>query len=352
VAIGGGWGRERLRPLPLSPSRKGRGDNMWTAVVVSVSLAFIASDAYAAELPHRIVSLNLCTDYLLWRLADRDQIASLSYLSADRNESLIAGEIKGVPLNYGRAEEVRLIDPDLVLAGTYGARFAVELLKSRGYKVVEIKPADGVDDIAPEIEAAGAAIGQPARAQALAADVRKRLASLRASIPSRKVTAIVFQPRGFAAGVPSLANDVLTLAGARNLAAEAGLKSWAPLGVEGLLELDPELVVLDSSPHAPPSISSEILDHRALRYFFKQRRILRVDGNLWSCGAPETLDAADQVRAAVAEESASLNSPSRARCSAQQCSADAGSSRGAQDPGSTKQHSVLRRVRDDGDTSW
>ncbi|MFZ1991305.1 MAG: ABC transporter substrate-binding protein [Alphaproteobacteria bacterium] len=270
----------------------------------------VSSGVSAEERPHRIVSVNLCTDYLLWRLADRGQIASLSYLAADPSESLIAGEIKGMPLNYGRAEEVRLINPDLVLAGTYGARFAVALLKSRGYKVVEIAPANGVDDIAPEIEAVGAAIGQEARARSMASAVRARLQSLRARIPARKTTAIVFQPRGFAAGAPSLANDVLTLAGARNLAAEAGFKSWAPIGVEGLLELDPELVVLDSPPNAPPSISSEILDHRALRYFFKQRHILRIDGNLWSCGAPETLNAVDQVRAAIAKSSgASLDPP-------------------------------------------
>jgi len=277
----------------------------------------MSSGVSAEERPHRIASLNLCTDYLLWRLADRDQIASLSYLSADPNESLIASEIKGVPLNYGRAEEVRLIDPDLVLAGTYGARFAVELLKSRGYKVVEIKPAGSVDDIAPEIEAVGDAIGQEARAKQMAAEVRARLSALRVSVPSNKVTAIVFQPRGFAAGPPSLADDVLALAGARNLAAQAGFKSWAPLGVEGLLELDPQLLVLDSPPSAPASISSEILEHRALRYFFKERRTLRIDGNLWSCGTPQTLDAVDQIRNAIGAQSAQKSSPDNPRMTAE-----------------------------------
>ncbi len=274
----------------------------------------------AAQPPHRIVSLNLCTDYLLWRLADRDQIASLSYLSADPSESLISNEIKGIRLNYGRAEEVRLMNPDLVLAGTYGARFAVALLKTRGLKVIEIAPANGVDDIAPQIEAVGQAIGQAARADAMAARFGKRLSALRASIPSHKVTAIVFQPRGFAAGTPSLANDVLTLSGARNLAAAAGFKSWAPMGVEGLLELDPELVVLDSPANAPPSISGEILHHRALRYFFKHRRILRIDGNLWSCGVPETLDAVDQIRAAIGTRAAETSSFDRLRMTGERAS--------------------------------
>lgn len=273
--------------------------SLLAVIALVLMLAGRPANAIAAERPHRIVSLNLCTDDLLWRLADRGQIASLSFLSADPSESLIASQIKGVALNYGRAEEVRLLEPDLVLAGTYGARFAVELLKSRGYRVIELPPADRLGDIAEQIETIGKAIGQSARAEAMAADVRDRLAELERTRPSTNVTAIVFQPRGYAAGAPSLADDVLTLAGARNLAAEAGFKSWVPLGVEGLLELDPQLVVIDSSSRAAPSIAQGILSHPALRYFRARHRMIRVDSNLWACGTPRTLDAVDQVRAAI-----------------------------------------------------
>ena len=281
---------------------------MCAALFAVALFATTGGHAAAAERPHRIVSLNLCTDDLVWRLADRDQIASLSFLSADKGLSLIADQIAGVSINYGRAEEVRLLDPDLVLAGTYGAQFAIAILKSRGYKVVEVPPAMGLADIAPDIELVGAAIGQPARAAAMAARVRSRIAELAATRPRAGVTAIVFQPRGFAAGAPSLASDVLTLAGARNLAAEAGFKDWVPLGVEGLLELDPELVVIDAAPNVSPSISGEVLKHRALRHFSEHHRLIRVDSNLWGCGTEETLKAVDEIRAALQAQSSGAQS--------------------------------------------
>ncbi len=109
----------------------------------------------AAARPARIVSLNLCTDILLYELADRSQIASLSFLAADPNLSIIAGKLGDIPINYGRAEEVRLLDPDLVLAGDFGAQFAVSILKEHGYHVVQLAAAMRAADIVPAIETIG-----------------------------------------------------------------------------------------------------------------------------------------------------------------------------------------------------
>jgi iron complex transport system substrate-binding protein len=264
------------------------------------ALAFgAAANAFAAERPHRIVSLNLCTDDLLWRLADRDQIASLSYLSADPTLSVIAGKIKGVPLNYGRAEEIRLMNPDLILAGTYGARFAVELLRSRGFKVVEIPPAGRLSDIAPDILKVGNAIGQGTRAKEMAATVRARIAKLAATKPKHAVTGVVFEARGYAAGAPSLANDVITLAGVRNLVAGMGAGGDVALGVEGLIDLSPEVVIIDKDAQAGPSIAQSILNHPALHEFRAHHRLIQVPGKLWGCATPATLDAVTRIRKAV-----------------------------------------------------
>lgn len=273
-----------------------------------------AVNALAAERPHRIVSLNLCTDELLWRLADRDQIASLSYLSADPTLSTIAGQIKGVTLNYGRAGEIRLENPDLILAGTYGARFAVSLLRSRGFKVVEIPPANSLDDIVPDILKVGDAIGQGARAKRMASDVRARIAELTATKPKRRVTGVVFEARGYAAGAPSLANDVITLAGVRNLVAGMGSGSDVALGVEGLIELNPQVVVIDKDAQAGPSIAQSILNHPALHEFRAHHRLIQVPGKLWGCATPATLDAVTRIRKAVEtiedqNASASFSSP-------------------------------------------
>lgn len=262
-------------------------------------LAVVCGGADAA--PPRVVSINLCTDILLLKLADRAQIASVSFLAADASGSVVAGRLAGIPINYGRAEEVRLLNPDLVLAGTYGARFAVQILKEHGYKVVEVPPAMSLAEIAPAIEAVGAAIGQGRRATAMADGVRERIAELSRTNARRRPSAIVFQPRGFAAGRPSLADDALTLAGATNRAADTGFADWVPLGVEGLLNLNPDLVVIDDTEGAPPALAKGILAHRALRVFGDGGRLVHASSKLWSCGIPETLDAVADLRAKFAD---------------------------------------------------
>jgi iron complex transport system substrate-binding protein len=248
----------------------------------------------------RIVSMNLCTDILLYELADRAQIASLSFLAADPGLSVIADRVAGIPLNYGRAEEVRLLNPDLVLAGTYGAQFAVALLKEHGYRVVEVPPAQSLAEIAPTIEIVADAIGQTERGARLASEVRQRLAQLAETLPARHPSAIVFQPRGFAAGRPSLADDVLRLAGATNRAADTGFGDWVPLGVEGLLNLNPDIVVLDVTQGAGPALAEGVMSHRALGVFGAPGRIVRIESSLWSCAVPETLRAIDTLRDAFA----------------------------------------------------
>lgn len=270
--------------------------------ILTLILLAVGVCGAAAAAPSRIVSINLCTDILLVELADREQIASVSFLAAERGGSVVADRLGGIPLNYGRAEEVRLLDPDLVLAGTFGARFAVQILKEHGYKVVEVPPAMSLAEIAPAIEAVGAQIGQEARAMAMAARVRARIAELQRSRPAgARPSVIVFQPRGFAAGRPSLADDVLTLAGATNRAADTGFADWVPLGVEGLLGLDPDLVIVDDTGDAPPAMAKGILAHRALRVFAGQGRLLHASSRLWSCGIPETLDAAASLRTSFDE---------------------------------------------------
>lgn len=272
---------------------------MFRLLVAALMALSTAPPASAA--PSRIVSLNLCTDILLFKLADRPQIASLSFLAADRSLSVIADQVKGIPLNYGRVEEVRLIDPDLVLAGEYGARFAVSVLKQHGYKVVQIPAVTSLDQVAPAIERLGEVIGRSETARGLASDVRNRLARLAQSRQQPRLSAVIFQPRGFAAGRPTLADDVLTLAGARNRAADTGFADWVPLGVEGLLNLDPDIAVIDSDEERAPALSYGVFRHRALRVFDHPHRMVRIPTKLWTCGIPETVDAAEQLRLAFAQ---------------------------------------------------
>ena len=57
--------------------------------------------AIAEEMPQRIVSIHLCADQFTLALANRAQIASLSYLATDESRSYMANAAKGIQLNKG-----------------------------------------------------------------------------------------------------------------------------------------------------------------------------------------------------------------------------------------------------------
>jgi iron complex transport system substrate-binding protein len=60
----------------------------------------------AAAVPRRIVSLNLCADELVSRLADRASVASVTWLSRDPTSSNVSDLAAQVPINHGLAEEI------------------------------------------------------------------------------------------------------------------------------------------------------------------------------------------------------------------------------------------------------
>ena len=123
-------------------------------------LAF-AAPAAAQQAPARVVSMNLCTDQMAMLLAAPGQLISVSSLARDRQSSAMADEAMRYPVNHGLAEEIWLLKPDLVIAGTFTARASVEMLKRLGVPVLTVPPAYGLADIAERLRLVGDAIGQP-----------------------------------------------------------------------------------------------------------------------------------------------------------------------------------------------
>ena len=125
-------------------------------------LAMPGSAASAAALP-RLVSMNVCTDQLLLRLADPEQILGLSRFSRD-GWQLQAGDISRYPVLSGGAEDVLLIRPDIVVASAFDKRSTRELLKAKGLRLVELAVPRTLDEARQQIREAGDITGHPDRA--------------------------------------------------------------------------------------------------------------------------------------------------------------------------------------------
>ena len=126
---------------------------------------------------------------------------------------MLADRARGFPLNYGAAEEILVHDPDVVLGGRYTNSFTRALLEKLGYAVVTLVPANSLDEIAGNLRAVAAAIGQTARGERRIAAMYARAQSIRAASIGRRVPAIVVRPGGYTVGAGSLADELMALAG-------------------------------------------------------------------------------------------------------------------------------------------
>lgn len=168
---------------------------MRAAPFLSVLLSLGLAGAAMAEgaRPARVVSINLCTDQLAMMLAapaagdQPAQLISVSDLASDPLGSSMAVEAAAYIANRaGGAEQVFLLHPDLVLAGTYTARATVSLLRDLGIPVVEVSPVTSLAGVSQQIREVaqalhrvlgGRGVGFASLRQGLAALTRRQRSS-------------------------------------------------------------------------------------------------------------------------------------------------------------------------------
>jgi iron complex transport system substrate-binding protein len=271
------------------------------AVRALAAAAFVVVASTASAAPPAIASINLCSDQLVLALADAEQIRTVSWLSADPEESLFSATAKRYPLNYGTAEELLRFAPDVVIAGAYTNGFTRALLTRLGYRVVELAPETTVAEIEANVRRVAEAVGHPERGERLVASIRVEAHTIDAHRPARAPATVVVRPGGFTVGRHSLADELLTLAGMRNVAAEQGLDRWGSLSMEALLRSAPELIVLTGYRLAQPSLANLVLEHPALARLRAERRTATVPAAYWACGLPQSLESAVLLQRAAAE---------------------------------------------------
>lgn len=245
--------------------------------------------------PERIVSMNLCTDQLVMLLADRERIASVSYLAADPHASALAGDVAGVRINHGLAEEILPMKPDLVLAGAFTTRPTVFLLRRLGYLVVELPVAANLDDIRSNIRAVARAIGEPRRGEALIAAFDGKLPPQHPNSGPRP-RAVLYWANGYTSGKDTLANAAVEAAGFRTLGSELGITGTSQLPLETLLAADPDVLIVGRERDGP-ALANETFRHPALRRAFATRPKVSVPDYLWVCGTPFVADAIARLSA-------------------------------------------------------
>jgi len=248
--------------------------------------------------PGRVVSLNVCTDQLAMLVARPGQLYSVSYLARDADNSAMVEEAGAYLPNHGLAEEVFLMKPDLVLAGTYTAHGTVSLLRRLGFRVEEFPPETSFEDVRANLRRTGALLGNPARAEALVTAMDRELAALAAEKTPRLRTALAFS-NSYTSGAGTLVSDVVRRAGLENIAETLGMTGLARLPLERLVLADPQLMAGVPTPAEKPALADQNFAHPAYRALAARTAGAPLENRLTVCGGPFTLKAARALQAAA-----------------------------------------------------
>ena len=263
---------------------------------IAFALIYSATSGFAgpsANGPSRVVSMNLCTDQLAMMLAGPGQLASVSYIARDRRASAMAQDAMAYPINHGRAEEIYLLKPDLVIAGTFSTRATTDMLRRFGVPVAVFEPAYSLNDISDRIAQMGAVLGQDAAATALIALFEAEIANI--SGVAGRPRAALYAANGYTSGQHSLAGQILEAAGFANIAAELGYSHSGVLPLELLAMADPD-VVIATRPYERPSRSEEILAHPVVSALSRHPDTGEMRDADWVCGTPHVLNAIQKLR--------------------------------------------------------
>ncbi|WP_210201599.1 ABC transporter substrate-binding protein [Bosea sp. CS1GBMeth4] len=250
--------------------------------------------------PQRIVSLNLCTDELVLRLAAPEHVASVTWLSQDPRNANMAGLARTIPANHGLVEEVLARKPDLVVAGAHTTRGTVALLKRVGMTVREFPVPSSLAGMREQIRDMAKLLGESARGEALIAEIDARLAALAVRPRPERPRAIVLRPNGFTTGRGSLVDEILTAAGLTNLAAELGIDDYSQIALETVALGRADLLILDAAADGPPSLAHELLHHPVLASLGGRLKLVALPAKLWTCAGPAVVDAIELLLDAAA----------------------------------------------------
>lgn len=229
--------------------------------IIFFSLAICTRVLAEAATPKRIVSLAPSFDETLIELGLQDRIVGVT-TSSDYLDEVKRAERVGLWVKPN-IEKIIALKPDLVLAtGFAGQQSAVKKLSALGLRAVVLDETQGMDDIFAKTKQIGNILGAGGKAEALLDRMRKVVEEAK-----RKTAALPSRPRVyvetgcaplFTCGKGSFINDLVEIAGGRNIAGEIN-QAFPRISSEFILSKNPEVIIL---PYMGRNFGKEALKQR------------------------------------------------------------------------------------------
>jgi iron complex transport system substrate-binding protein len=204
--------------------------------------------------PRRIVSTYLACEETLASLVDLERVVGVSAYADDPSTSNCFG-VYPPRVARVRSEPERLLslEPDLICVSPFAQLDSVRILAQAGPPLVRWSRFDSFAEIIEGVQLLGAVVGEEVKADAIAAGVEREIADVTRRVRGvAPLRVLYYDSPGYTMGAGTLVDEMITRAGGRNVAAEAGIRGPGEVGVEAVLALQPDAVLMprygDSDP--------------------------------------------------------------------------------------------------------
>ncbi|HEY8617647.1 ABC transporter substrate-binding protein [Phenylobacterium sp.] len=251
-------------------------------------MALALCAAPAARAAPRVLAFDQCADQYVLGLSPREAIVGLSTRADDR-DSRLRRYAAGLPRRRADLETVLSLRPDVVVRYWGGDPRLLAALERRGVRVVTIGEASDFAGVRRNVRAVAAALGQPARGEALVRQMDARLSRAAGAWSGR--SALYLTPSGVTAGPGTLVHAILTATGLRNAETRAGYQT---VSLERLTLAPPNAVVLGFFDSVQASGDAWGPGrHRVLKRVAAERAVASLPGSMLGCpdwGAAEAVE--------------------------------------------------------------
>ena len=210
-----------------------------------------------SQVPGRIVSLSPNVTETLFALGLQDAVVGRTDYCDFPSEA--ATIVSMGDLFSPSVEKILSTEPDLVIVSTLGQAQTITAVEATGVPIAFLNGSETMEGTYELIIGIGKLTGTETKAQALVTNMRQEIANISAKIAGEPVPAVYYvagfgEWGDFTATGDTFIHDLLTLAGGRNIAAEA--VNWS-FQLELLVEADPDYIIL------PPSWGSTFAETKA-----------------------------------------------------------------------------------------
>ena len=199
--------------------------------------------------PQRIITASIGHDEITLALVPRDRLVGVGSVTKNSTYSNVASLAQDIAEISRDPETIIAQMPDVVVTSPFFSTEAVDALSEIGIPVVQTELKHDPEARINSILFMGYIFGEEDRAVEFAAEVRDRYDSLVAvtgkTEPRPRVLALTqYSDKLWVAGGNSTEGGVITAAGGINAAEEAGIEGNQTTSLEGVIVMDPEIIII------------------------------------------------------------------------------------------------------------